>query len=239
MLALVSIIVSTAGYKQDATALDTSLTPAVNVVSYEATTLDKIPMELTEHQGEHTTNSLIPAAAVDVVVENLHGQSALITRVDAEVRTVYTLRACGAGELKATAKFDIKIPTDRNVHGQSFGQSKFFEVEGNRKDEFAVSVGPVSMPENALANIFHIDLLIRMQSGETLRANDIMLMTPGTKEDDDRLIGALSGTNNGLGGSPTCLKAARGLVDAAVSARATKQSPRLAALHAKMHAVGY
>ncbi|EMD22968.1 hypothetical protein C791_7785 [Amycolatopsis azurea DSM 43854] len=236
---VISVLVATAAFDQDSAALDVSLTSKVRIVSYEASSLDKIPMKVSEGEEDPASDLSISAAAVDVAVENLHDQSALITRVDVEVRAAYALRACGGGPLSATARFDIPIPADRNVVGRVFGQDKMFEVEGKRKDRFAVSVGPDRMVENDLVQIYHVDLLLRLQSGETVRADDIMLVPPGSAGDDDRIVATLGTTTTGFLGSPECLRKARAMVDAAVEAKAAKQSPRLAALHAKLHAVGY
>ncbi|MFC3456441.1 hypothetical protein [Amycolatopsis speibonae] len=236
---VISVLLATAARDQDSAALDVSLTSKLRIVSYEATSLDKIPMKVSESEDDPASDASISAAAVDVAVENLHDQSALITRVDVEVRAVYALRACGGGPLSATAEFDILIPTDRKVVGQVFGQDKMFEVEGKRKDRFAVSVGPALMVESDLVQIFHVDLLLRLQSGETVRADDIMLVPPGSAQDDDRIVTTLGTAKTGFNGSPACLRGARAMADAAVTAKAAKQSPRLAALHAKLHAVGY
>ncbi|WP_191250753.1 hypothetical protein [Amycolatopsis oliviviridis] len=230
-----SVLIATAAFDQDSAALTSEL----RIVSYEATSLDKIPMKMSEGEEEPAADASISAAAVDVAVENLHDQSALITRVDVQVRAVHALRACGGGPLSATAEFDILIPTDRKVAGQVFGQGKMFEVEGKRKDRFAVSVGPERLIENDLVQIFHVDLLLRLQTGETVRADDIMLVPPGSAQDDDRIVTTLGTTKTGFAGSPECLRRARAMVDAAVGAKAAKQAPRLAALHAKLHAVGY
>ncbi|MEV7548509.1 hypothetical protein AB0N89_02675 [Amycolatopsis sp. NPDC089917] len=231
-----SVLIATAAFDQGAAAVAAKL----RIVSYEATSLDKIPMKMSEGEEDPALDTSISAAAVEVTVENPHDRPALITRVDVEIRAVYAVRACGGGgPLSAAAKFDILIPADRNVAGQVFGQDKMVEVEGKRKDRFAVSVGPERLAGSDLVQIYHVDLLLRLQSGETVRADDIMLVPPGSAADDDRVVATLGTTHTGFNGSPECLRGARDMVDAAVATKAAKQSPRLAALYAKLHAVGY
>jgi hypothetical protein len=236
-VAVVSLVVAKAAYDQDAAGKDASMTPRVNLVSYELTSVDDVAAEFSEDVDKPAESVSVKAPAVDVVLENLHDQSALITRVDAQVRGVHTVQACGGGPLQITARYDIRIPQDGA--GRTFGEDKKFEVEGKRKERFLVSVGPERIIETNLVHVFHLDLLIRLQNGETVRADDIMLADEGTAQDDDNVVAALATKERGFAGSRECLLKARQEVDQAVAVRAAKQSPRLAALHAKMHAAGY
>ncbi|MFD4635876.1 hypothetical protein ACFWN2_01105 [Lentzea sp. NPDC058436] len=236
-VAVVSLVVAKAAYDQDAAGKDASMTPRVNVVGHELTSVDDVAAELSEDVDKPTEKVSVKALAVDVVLENLHDQSALITRVDAEVRGVHTVQACGGGPLQITAQYHVRIPQDGA--GRKFGSDVKFEVEGKRKDRFVVSVGPEKVIETDLVQIFHLDLLLRLQNGETLRVNDIMLADGGSAEDDDNVVVALATKARGFTGSRECLLRARQKVDQAVAARAATQSPRLAALHARLHAVGY
>lgn len=236
-VAVASLVVAKAAYDQDAAGKDASMTPKVNVVAYELTTVNDVAGEFSDDVDKAPESVSVRAMAVDVTLENLHDQSALITRVDAEVRGVHSVQACGGGPLQITARYDVRIP--RDGAGLKFGKDVKFEVEGKRKDRFLVSVGPEKIIAPDLVQIFHFDLLLRLQNGDTLRAPDIMLVSDGSAQDDDQVVTSLATKEGGFIGSRECLIKARDKVDQAVAARAAKQHPRLAALHARLHSVGY
>lgn len=233
VVAVASFVLGKAAFEQDSRALDVSLTSRVDLVTYEASTVGDIPMEVfnaDRHQGTSTTN----AAAVDVVVENLHDQPGLITRIDVEMKAVHRIAQCGGGPLNATARYDIAVPLDADPAGRTFSLDRLHKVPGKDKDRFAVTVGPDRVHESDLVQIFHFDLVLVLHSGGSLRADDIMLISPpGDAQDNDRIVTALTGP-----GARECLFEARHQLDEAMRAQVEKRSPRIAELHAKLHAAG-
>ncbi|MFD4636642.1 hypothetical protein ACFWN2_04960 [Lentzea sp. NPDC058436] len=228
-------------YTNDRAVATRDITPVLDFVIVRPDVKKNVPVQGQDTRGHEPLTGVLEggSGAVDVVLNNTGGQTALIHKIDVTVKDHARLDSCtGAGGLPASASFDFRIPTKGGASGYKTSKEDLFTVEGQKPDRFLVSIGPDEISEGTWGWIYVVSVTVHVKSTKEGEP-DQEIETPDVIVVDDWLAGrydrgSLDSQSPDWKG---CVREHRALVNRMVN-RPEKHSAALDDLHRAIEKLG-
>src|SRR5215204_5015264 len=157
----------------------------VQITDVTVSALEDIPFEGIDDEDPSRKFPLsMQDYAIDLEVHNLGGQPALIRDLRITVQRTQLLRECAdiGGGLKASALYDVRIPTDRATPFDVEAPAKpRFNVDPNSFDRLAVTVGPAETYGGLW--LHRLEVRLELTTGELTNAVPVTVLGPVTVAD--------------------------------------------------------
>lgn len=181
VLAAVGVVVGVLGVVFAYIGYQILATADAEVVAFEAITKDGVVAESRSPVGEVSSERIKAAAAV-ITLRNSGQQPALLTKVKVEIIDLFPMAGCwGAGGVETTAEYDVRVPDDiisRDPPRYVETPVKF-QVEGQKIDQLAITIGPEIVYEGHWPNIYFVEIWLVDESGAEIAAGRAVLMEGG------------------------------------------------------------
>ncbi|MGI5506308.1 hypothetical protein [Lentzea sp. CA-135723] len=225
LLAVASLVFAILSYTNDRVVATNDTTPNVDFVIVKPDVKENIPVQIpneeTRKEGDLVDGGVLAggSAAVDIVLNNSGGQTAVIHKIDVTIKDYARLGSCtGAGGLPATASFDFRIPTEGGISGYTASKEDLFTIEGQKPDRMRVAIGPDKLDEGTWGWIYVVSVTVHVKSLKG-GAPDQTLETPDVIVVDNRVIARYerSSLDNGSPDWKACVRGHRVMVNKMVN----------------------
>jgi hypothetical protein len=216
-------------------------TSDVAVVGFEVTNHSQVPYVAREPSGAIFGTGKEEAAGAAITLRNSGQVPALLTKVKVEVLDLLSMEGCwGAGGVETTAEYDIRVPDDiaSRAPPRYVEKQISFQVEGQKVDQLAITIGPSIEYDGRWPNIYVVDIWLVEHSGEEIGAGRAVLMDAGYS---DAILEYASAPETHFGDSvPRCISNNVVLLDRALGmVSKERQSAEAVSLRDKLKALGY
>lgn len=236
MVGVATIVATIYGYR----AYVNQSTFDVSIVGFAITNQTKVPYVARSPSGRIRETGKNAAAGAVITLRNSGQVSALLVKVKIEVLALLSMEGCwGAGGVETTAEYDIQVPDDivSQAPPRYVEKQINFQVEGQKVDQLAITIGPTIEHDGRWPNIYAVDIWLMEQSGEEIGVGRAVLVDAGYS---DGIVKYASSPEGHFDGVSSCISKNVILLDRALGmVSKERQSAEVVALRDKLKAFGY